>query len=341
MKWNIVAPFFHAGEPNRWINDSAPPSQHTFRKVPFSAGERQQSWHQRGSRGTPLLNWLDYWTTSGSALEGADGVITLFPQLALTTSIRRMLARRSSLPIVAWCFNLGRFPRGAPQSLARTALNGIQRFIVHSTAEVELISDYLGIPQERVRFVPLQRAPIEIIEQEEKEAPFVIAMGSANRDYATLAEAARLTGLPVKIVASKRCMEQIDLPANVTFVSGLSPRQCYALAQRARFSIIPLTDTGVASGQVTVVEAQRMRSPVIATNTIGTRDYIEHGETGLLVLPGDSRGLANAMLSMWHDENRRAYFAESSDAFARTHLSDEAAGKALVRVLNEVTHARA
>jgi glycosyltransferase involved in cell wall biosynthesis len=335
MKWKIVAPFFRADEANGWIDDYAPPSQHKFQKVLMGTRQNQQNWHQRASRNTPFANWADYWQTSGSALREADGVITLFPQLAATTSIRRVLSHRRNIPIVAWCFNIGRFHHGMRQSLARAAFEGVERFIVHSTAEVTLISEYLSIPRERVQFVPLQRARIESLEQEDKKAPFAVAMGSANRDYVTLVEAARITGLSVTIVASDRCVEKIALPPNVTFVTDLSARQCHVLAQRARLSIVPLADSSAASGQVTVIEAQRMGRPVIATNTIGTRDYIDDGKTGLLVKPGDPKALADAMISLWHDEEKRAVLARGGEAFAEIKLSDEAAGQALIKVLND------
>ena len=43
------------------------------------------------------------------------------------------------------------------------------------------------------------------------------------------------------------------------------------------------------------VEAQAMGRPVIATNLGGFRETIIHGETGLLVPPGDAAALAKAI----------------------------------------------
>ena len=336
VKWTIAAPFFRAGLENHWLDDFAPPGRHQFHKVPFEAGAQTQNWHQRATRGTPIAGWLPYWHTAGTALAGTEGVITLFPQLAATTSVRRMLSGRRAVPIVAWCFNVGRLPGGVRQAAARIALGTVERFVVHSTAEVALIADYLGISRNRVRFVPLQRAPIEVTAAEDTDMPFAVAMGSANRDYATLVEAARLTGLPVTIVASPRCMEGLDIPENVTALSDLTPAQCHILAQRARLSIVPLADVGVASGQVTVIEAQRMGRPVITTRSVGTTDYVEDGASGLLVRQSDPHGLAAAMSSLWDDKARRRRIAEGGAAFAEACLSDEAAGRALADLLDEV-----
>ena len=335
MLWNIAAPFFDAKRfaTLRWLDDAVVGGAHRFRKVPFAATD-VIDWHRRSGRATPFRQWHDYWTTGGRALQGAGGVITVFPQLAVTTALHRVLSlRRPS--IVAWCFNLGRLPGGARRAAARLALGGVERFVVHSSAEVDLVSDYLGIDRERVRFVPLQRAPIPAMDVEEEQAPFAVAMGSANRDYQTLIEAARLNGLPLTIVASPRSTQDLRLPSNVTIRSGISPEECHRLAQRARLSIVPLADVGAASGQVTVIEAQRMGRPVIATRSIGTSDYIADDRTGLLVAPSDPGQLAAAMQALWHDRSRRERIAAGGAAFAAEQLSDEAAARALVSILDE------
>ena len=335
MLWNITSPFFRsqgiAG--SRWLDDAVAGGRHRFSKVPFAASA-MMDWHRRSGRATPVRQWRDYWTTGGRALQGAGGVITVFPQLAVTTALHRMLSPGRP-PIVAWCFNLGRLPGGARRAAARLALGGVERFVVHSSAEIDLVSEYLGIDRGRVRFVPLQRSAIPLTEAEDEEAPFAVAMGSANRDYPTLIEAARMNGLPLTIVASPRSTQDLRLPPNVTIRSGISPEECHRLAQRARFSIVPLADVGAASGQVTVIEAQRMGRPVIATRSIGTSDYIADDRTGVLVEPADPGQLASAMQALWHDRSRRERIAAGGAAFAAERLSDEAAARALVAILDE------
>jgi len=337
MLWNVAAPFFTGVMADqRWLDDFVGSPAYRFRKIPFARSAA--SWHQRASRGTTLGGWRTYWDTAGEALRDADGVITIFPQLAVMAGVRRLFGRK--VPIVAWCFNLGEFPGGPRRLASRIALAGVSRFIVHSTAEIPLLARYLGIDESRVRFVPLQRAPIPVSEAEDNDAPFIVAMGSANRDYATLIEAARATGLPVTIVASPRSVAGLDIPANVTLLSGLDIAECRALAQRARFSIVPIADVAAASGQVTVLEAMRMRRAVIATRSIGTVDYVEDGETGRLVAGGDAAVLGQAMRDLWEDAALRDRLATAGARFAEERLSDEAAGRALREILDEIAAAR-
>lgn len=339
MLWTIAASFFDAARPHqRWLDDYLGGGGDRFRKVapPVDA---QGGWHSRSARATPLGGWRRHWRHSAAALKGTDGLVTLFPQLALTAAIQRDLFHRR-VPIVAWCFNIGAFPTGPRARVSRLALRRIERFVVHSTAEVSIVREWLGLEEGAVQFVPLQRAPIPALEEEERDAPFAVAMGSANRDYRTLIEAAARAPIPLTIVAAPRAVEGLAIPPNVTLRSGLSPEQCWRLAQRARFSVVPLADTNAASGQVTVIEAMRMDRPVIATRSAGTVDYVEDGSTGLLVAPSDPDALGEAMRRLWDDGAERARLAANASAFAEEQLSDEAAAKALARVLEEAKAAR-
>lgn len=341
MLWNVAAPFFNhsTGTTSNWLDDFVPAGTHRFRKIPFAHAE-QLNWHARLGRGTPLVGWRNYWQAGEEAVQNADGLITVFPQLALTAAIHCRMKGRRDLPIVAWCFNVGRFSGGAKRLLAQWALRDITCFVVHSSAEIKLISKYLDVEPDRVKFVPLQCAPIPKLANEENESPFVLSMGSANRDYATLIAAARMTKLPLTIVASPRSLRGLEIPENVSIRCNLAAAECRLLAQKARFSIVPLADSGAASGQVTVVEAQAMGRAVIATRSIGTSDYISNGDSGLLVHGGDCSALANAMERLWADHELRHRLEIGAAHFAQQKLSDEAAGAALGSILDAVLNSR-
>jgi glycosyltransferase involved in cell wall biosynthesis len=104
--------------------------------------------------------------------------------------------------------------------------------------------------------------------------------------------------------------------------------------------VVPLLDPAIASGQVTVVESMRMNKPVIATQSIGTTDYISHGRSGTLVPPSDAEALATAMLKLWDDAELRRTYTRNAAEFAATSLSDEAAASALARIMVELERER-
>jgi glycosyltransferase involved in cell wall biosynthesis len=207
---------------------------------------------------------------------------------------------------------------------------------VHSKAEVEVVSDWFGVPPEKISFVFLQRAPIEVLRQDDFEKPYVIAMGSAQRDYATLIEALRKTGLPAKIVSSHRSLQGLLLPDNVEHLSGLSAIACHELALKASFSVVPLSIGETAAGQVTIVEAMRLGKAVIATRAPGTVDYIQHEETGLLVNPNDSDDLARSMARLWDNPELRGQLSANASSFVDDFCSDQAASSSLARILLQV-----
>lgn len=65
-----------------------------------------------------------------------------------------------------------------------------------------------------------------------------------------------------------------------------------------------------AFGRV-VIEAGAVGTPVLATRLGGLLDIIDHGQNGMLVDPGDIKGMAGAMFQMLQDPARSAKMAEN------------------------------
>jgi hypothetical protein len=336
MHWTIAAPFFHAAEmaEARWLDDFVAAGPHTFTKVPRNPEPSPSAWHSRNSRVTPWKEWLPVWQQAQSAWRlSRGGCITVFPQLAATVGMHKRLSL-SKKPLVAWCFNVGALYPGLKQALTRQALRDTDKIVVHSAGERESVASWLRIPIERVEFVRLQRAPIPIVAREDTENPFLLSLGSAQRDYRALFAAVAKLGYRTIVVAAPHAVAGLQVPSNVELQSGLSPMACNRLAQQARMIVVPLVDGPTAAGQVTVVETLRMARPLITTRSIGTVDYVSDGKNGFLVAPGNVDALAAAIEHTWSDEQVRSSVSREADAYARTYLSDEAAAAQLVRILN-------
>jgi hypothetical protein len=334
MHWTIVAPFFR-GSQHRWLDAFVPPGRHTFAHLSWP-GSGDGDWHRRSSSVTKLQEWLDYWRYGGNAWKARrGGIITVFPQLAAAVGFRQR-ACNEQVPVVAWCFNIGALAGGLKRRLARWSLSRIDRFVVHSRGECRQYSDWLQLPANRFRFVHLQRPLIPITCEEDKERPFVLAMGSAHRDYATLFQAIGPLGLRTVVVAAKHALKDITVPDCVEIRSNLSRDDCYRLAQQARINVIPISNDTTASGQVTVIEAMCLARPIIATRCMGTEDYVEHGRTGLLVRMKTVDELRDAILRLWDDGGLRERLGADARRFAAVQFSDEAAGLSLQQILDEL-----
>jgi glycosyltransferase involved in cell wall biosynthesis len=337
MHWNVAAPFFtpKSTVTARWLDNFIPGNRHLFTKILRQDRLAERSWHNRAARTTQMKEWLGYWQQSGSAWDSTQGgVITVFPQLAGMVALRKRLSRKA-VPTIAWCFNLGKLYPGLKQMFSRSVLQEVDRFIVHSRRECETVSAWLEVPQENFEFVPLQRSPIPVLETEDIENPFILAMGSANRDYQTFFDAVEPLGIRTVVVAGQHALNHLRTPANVEILSGLTPDECYRLAQKARLNVIPLQDTVTAAGQVTLVETMRMSRPVIATRCVGTEDYIQHGKTGLLVKPYSSGALVDSIGQLWSDAGFRHGLAKQAGIYAQAHCSDEIAGSRLGKILDQ------
>ncbi len=261
-RWRVAAAFFETAE-SRWLDDfmegdAVEGGGRSFTKIlrphtPMSRGNGRQ---------TGLAAWLSHLRHARAALAGSpDGVITCFPPLAMCTALLARLGRHEAR-IVAYNYNLGEFRGGAKRLLARLVAHRIDAFVVHAPSEVDSYAAYLGIPRNRVRFIPLQRGAIDIARREETEAPFLVAMGSAHRDYPTLIAAVDALAIPTIIVTRPADAEALPKTPYVTVRSNLSAAECLDLLARARLSVTPIANLATASGQVTILDAMATGVPV-------------------------------------------------------------------------------
>lgn len=331
-RWNVAARFFK-GPDVRWLDDFIIDPNLTFRKI-LSPGE--DGWHSSRRRRTTSGQWLEILRHGWRAFAAQPhGIITCFPQLAMTVGALKGLTARKT-KIVAYNFNLGGLPGGARRLLARLAARHVDIFVVHSPSEVVPYARYLSVEERRIRFVPLQRGELTLERREDMLAPYLLAMGSAHRDYFTLISVAESLGLRTLIVTRKDMIEQLPKRPCVEFRHGLSEAECLELLAGARLSVIPIDNLATASGQVTVVNSMMLGVAVIATKCPGTDGYLEDGVTGLLVEPFDTEGMKQAIRRLWYNLAEREAVASAGKAYALNHFSDPAVAGALQAILAEL-----
>lgn len=333
MHWKILTPFSHSSEVG-WIPAHIVTTHHSFEVVP--AGYN----HDRSRRNSDGRAWRDFfyhafraWSGRRRKQSGPVGYITSFPQLPLCLALIKRLTG-SKAPIVAWTFNMGKTYGGMKGRLARFALPAVDIFVVHSTAEIDAYSNWLNIPRERFKFVPLgiKFDPPEIVREDERK--FVLSMGSANRDYDCLIKALEPFQYRTIIVAGDHAVKGLDIPDWVEVRSGLTLEECHTLAQQATVNVVPLKNMDAASGQVTFLETMMMGKPVIATDCIGTRDYIKDGRNGCLVPVGDTTRMGEAISRLWQDESLRERLGQAAKADTTQSSSFEAQSSVMLDVLD-------
>lgn len=328
--WRIVTPFSTSTTVD-WIPGEIRSERHAFEMVPAFYD------HDRSRKRTGGGQWLDYLRHAFRAWRfgkgSSVGYVASFPQLALCLGLIKRLSL-SRAPIIAWCFNLGRTYEGLAGVGARFALRSVDQFVVHSRGEIDLYAAWLKLPRERFVFAPLS---IEISERDDPavaQAPYILAMGTANRDYKTLLAALAPLRYPTVIVAGAHALEDLDIPDFVSVKRDLPIEECHRLSRLATINVIPLKNTQAPSGQVTLLETMSYGKAVIVTDAFGSRDYVTHGANGLVVPPGDALVLREALTRLWTDQELRDALGRAGRSHVRETSTFAAVAPQMARLLD-------
>lgn len=265
----------------------------------------------------------------------SDGLISVFPQLAAAMSIVSQV-RRDDRPIVSWFFNTT-LDTELRQRAARLVLSRIDRFVVHTTVEIEEYASQLGLPEDRFQFVPLQYGATIETESPGIDEPYVFTTGSGYRDYDTFFHAIEKLGYRTLVLAGPRALAGLTPPPNVEIIDSMSKEQIRRHVRHATVNVVPLRTVGLTAGLVTFVECLRHGRGVVSTARSGVEDYLIDGHNSLLALPGNAESLASRIEAVWTDPELRAKLDTNALAFGNAHCTDEAAARSLVEVLDGVT----
>lgn len=100
---------------------------------------------------------------------------------------------------------------------------------------------------------------------------------------------------------------QLGLTRNVSFLGTIEHRQVPELLKSVDIFVMPSIREGFG---VAAVEAQAMEIPVVATNVGGVPEVVLDEETGILVEPGNSEQLAQAILTLIENPALRRQMGE-------------------------------
>jgi glycosyltransferase involved in cell wall biosynthesis len=203
---------------------------------------------------------------------------------------------------------------GTPKRKTALRLLGHQvwrNVITVSERQRDVLIEEVGIPAHKVHAFKqgIDEHFFRMLPTDPPLGEYVFSCGRDSRDYPLLVRAADgLPNVPFRIVASGwsahagvRQAKNIETRTNVAVEKGLSfpaLRDAYA---RARFTVFPLDRVDYAAGVTGMCEAMAMGKAVIASDSPGIAEYIQHGVSGLVVPVGDERALREAIERLWSD----------------------------------------
>jgi glycosyltransferase involved in cell wall biosynthesis len=177
----------------------------------------------------------------------------------------------------------------------------IQRFIfssvdivfVSATHEIDTYSQRLKKPRNHIKFLPFHTNILE--PKIHKGNNYMLSAGRTGRDYGILADAVKDVDIEVIIISDKHSVKGINFPSNVKVLVDVPYMKYLDLLYNCRFVVVPLKKLVKSTGQVALLEAMATGKPVIATETVGTKDYIQSGVNGILIPPEDPSSLRESI----------------------------------------------
>lgn len=333
-RWTVAAPFFTDEQASWIVEEGVPYGENEFafarRSTPIG------SWHERSKQTSSIMDWLGYRRHAHNALSTeADGYIALFPQLAATLG-SQMRLRRDGSPLISWFFNTTLHGGGRARS-AKAALSRVDRFVVHSTVEIDGYARDLDLPKDRFEFVPLQYGGTLSHAPRPDGEPYLFATGSGFRDYGTMFAAVKKLNYRTLVLAGPRALAGLEVPANVEIIESMPKAEIHQHVLHAKANVLPLSGEGLTAGLVTIVEAFRHGRSMVGTHHVGVEDYLTDEDTGLLAAPGDVDGLAQRLEAMWTDRQLRERLDSNAAQFGDKHCTDAAASASLLEIIARET----
>lgn len=196
--------------------------------------------------------------------------------------------------------------------LQRLCFASVEVIFVSASSEIKTYARRLGLPEDRIRFLPFHTNVINP-KMLEGTGGYILSAGKTGRDYATLAAAVEGLKAKVVVVSDRHHVNTIHFPPNVEVHIDIPYEKYLDLLYGCSIVVVPLKKLVKSTGQVVFLEAMALGKPVVATATTGTEDYIDQGVTGILVPPEDSDSLRGVISDFI--ENHAPYSAMALRAF--------------------------
>jgi hypothetical protein len=148
----------------------------------------------------------------------------------------------------------------------------------------------------------------------------VLASGRAACDWETLFAAAQPAWELTVVCGAgdRRRVEALNQALEARIMVEVSRAEHDRLMRAAAVFAMPLVDDGLSAGQVRLMTATELGTPVVATRVPTLAGYTRDGETAVLIGPGDAPALRDAVDGLLADPPRRQRLADAALERART-----------------------
>jgi len=274
--------------------------------------------------------------------EGAALVVTHDPYITFDTGLFLTLLRYRGKHL-AFSFNYPLLPTGMRRRFHSAVFRKVDRFVVYSVMEKVLYQDYFGLPAQKVEFVLWGADPpsAEPADRPVEPGQYMCAIGGNARDYDTLMKVMEnLPELRLVMVARRKNLVGLRIPTNVAIYTDVPIARAMNILAFSRFMVLPLSDSKVPCGHVTLVLAMHLGKPVVITRSKGVEDYVQEGVNALTCEPRSPATMVSAIRMLWNDQSLRDRLGSAGKALAEAHCTEAAILAYFIALLKSLGVAR-
>lgn len=136
----------------------------------------------------------------------------------------------------------------------------------------------------------------------------------------------------------QKLAQELGIDSRITWHGQLPQSSLPRLYQRASAIVVPSVDEGLG---LVAVEALLCETPVVAFDSGGLRDVIQHDKTGVLVKTGDRAGLAKALDELLGSDGRGKQLGRAGRLYALSAFAPESAARRYAEIYKQVLGANA
>ncbi|WP_128226236.1 glycosyltransferase family 4 protein [Halobacteriaceae archaeon SHR40] len=197
----------------------------------------------------------------------------------------------------------------------------VQKFEAISEGDCERVRDTYDLGDRPVVFFAGTVMPRKGVAEFAEAAAEVVAAGHDSVEFLIAGE----TDLDEEYMNHVRTIiNEAGIEANVTFTGYLNDTDLLPLYRTASVFVLPSFEEGFG---MVVSEAMAAGTPPVASRISGVKQQINDKQTGILVEPGNSNALADALLDLLEDPEKRETMGERSqqraEQFSWERITDQ------------------
>jgi len=167
---------------------------------------------------------------------------------------------------------------------------------------------------------------VDLTEQPIETGRYICALGSQGRDYATLIAAMKkLPNIKLVIVTNPDSLQGLTIPGNVKIHTDIPLARAHNILAHSAFMVLPLRDSQVPCGHVTIVSGMFFNKAMIVTNSLGVQDYIEDDKTGVFFESKNVDDLSKKIEALWDDQSKVNQLGQAGFTFANQYCTEKTA----------------